>query len=370
LSSRAQTDGAVPVFALLAAGGTGGHTYPALALARELEARGHERGSVRFAVGDRGFERRIVGDAGFPLDVLPLDTGLRRRVSLENARVVASALHATWIARRLVRCFRPRVVVGFGSYVSLPCVVAARAARIPTVVHEQDAAPGLANRLSVRLGARGATSLPDTPLPGARLVGNPVRPELAGLARAPTAPPLLAVVGGSLGAGTLNDTALGLAERWRDRDDIAVHHVTGPRNFDECEQRFRSIRRADDRLAYGLVPYEDHIDRLYARCSLVLGRAGSGSVAEMTAAGVPAVFVPLPGAPSDHQMHNARTLEQHGAGVVVPDAECDAARVDPLLSKLLADPDALDAMGRAARAMARPDAAQRLADYVEECARG
>jgi UDP-N-acetylglucosamine--N-acetylmuramyl-(pentapeptide) pyrophosphoryl-undecaprenol N-acetylglucosamine transferase len=269
-----------------------------------------------------------------------------------------------------VRRFRPRVVVGFGSYVSLPVVVAARAARIPTVVHEQDAAPGLANRLSVRLGARGATSLPDTPLPHARLVGDPVRPELAGLARAPTAPPLLAVVGGSLGAGTLNDTALGLAERWRDRDDVAVHHVSGPRNFEACEERFRSIRRPGDRLDYTLVPYEDHIDHLYARCSLVLGRAGSGSVAEITAAGVPAVFVPLPGAPSDHQMHNARTLEQHGAGVVVPDAECDAARVDPLLSKLLADPDGLDAMSRAARALARPDAAARLADYVEECARG
>jgi UDP-N-acetylglucosamine--N-acetylmuramyl-(pentapeptide) pyrophosphoryl-undecaprenol N-acetylglucosamine transferase len=196
-----------------------------------------------------------------------------------------------------------------------------------------------------------------------------VRPELAAVVRAPTAPPLLAIVGGSLGASTLNETGLGLAERWRDRDDVAVRHVSGPRNFDECERRFGALRRPADRLDYTLVPYEDHIDALYTRCSLVLGRAGSGSVAELTAAGVPAVFVPLPGAPSDHQMHNARTLEQHGAGVVVPDAECDAARVDPLLSKLLADRDALDAMGRAARAMARPDAAPRLADYVEERAR-
>lgn len=358
------------MFALIGAGGTGGHTYPAVALARELVARGHPVESIRFVGGSRGFEQRVVEGAGFAIDVLPLDTGLRRSVSLENVRVVLSAVRAVRIARGLVRRYRPSVVVGFGSYVSLPCVVAARLERIPTVVHEQDAAPGLANRLSVRIGAHGATSLPDTPLRGARLVGDPVRPELAALVRAPTQPPLLAIVGGSLGAGSLNEAGLGLAARWRDRTDVAVHHVTGPRNFDECNRRLGALRRPDDRLDYVMVPYEDHIDALYARCSLVLGRAGSGSVAEIAAAGVPAVFVPLPGAPSDHQMHNARTLESHGAGVVVPDVECDAERIDPLLSRLLADSAALTEMGRCARAMARPDAARQLADYVEECARG
>ena len=358
------------MFAVLAAGGTGGHTYPAVALARELVGRGHPVESIRFIGGNRGFEQRVVEGAGFAIDILPLDTGLQRRVSVDNVRVVWNSVRAVQRAHTLVRRYQPRVVVGFGSYVSLPCVVAARMARIPTVVHEQDAAPGLANRWSVRLGAHGATSLPDTPLPGARLVGDPVRPELATLVRAPTRPPLLAIVGGSLGAGSLNEAALGLAERWRDRADLAVHHVAGPRNFDACDARLRARQRPDDVLDYTMVPYEDHIDALYARCSLVLGRAGSGSVAELTAAGVPSVLVPLPGAPSDHQMHNARTLEAHGAAVVVPDAECDAARLDPLLSDLLANTAGLEEMGRAARAMARPDAAQRLADYVEECARG
>jgi UDP-N-acetylglucosamine--N-acetylmuramyl-(pentapeptide) pyrophosphoryl-undecaprenol N-acetylglucosamine transferase len=366
----ANTGDGPPVFALLGAGGTGGHTYPAIALARELVARGHPAESVRFIVGNRGFEARVVSDAGFAIDVLALDRGLQRRLSLDNVKVVADSARAVWRAHRLVRRYRPQVVVGFGSYVSLPCVVAARLARVPTVVHEQDAAPGLANRLSVRLGARGATSLPDTPLRGARLVGDPIRPEFANLARDPQAPPLLAIVGGSLGARSLNDAALGLAERWRDRDDVAVHHVTGPRNFDDCQQRFADVRRASDRLHYTMVPYEDHVDRLYARCSVALCRSGSGSVAELTAAGVPAVLVPLPGAPSDHQMRNARTLEARGAAVVVPDAECDAARLDAIAGDLLAAPGRLDAMSRAGRALARPDAAQRLADYVEEIARG
>jgi UDP-N-acetylglucosamine--N-acetylmuramyl-(pentapeptide) pyrophosphoryl-undecaprenol N-acetylglucosamine transferase len=359
-----------PVFALIGAGGTGGHTYPALALARELVARGHPAGSVRFIGGNRGFETRVVADAGFAIDTLPLGKGLERRVSLANVGVVFAALRALWDAHVLMRRYRPRVVVGFGSYVSLPCVVAARLSRIPTVVHDQDAAPGLANRISVRLGARGAASLPGTPLRGSVLVGNPVRPEFAGLVREPTSPPMLAIVGGSLGAGTLNAAGLALADRWRDRDDVAITHVSGPRNFGECERRLGSVRRAGDRLAYTLVPYEDRIDALYARCSLVLCRAGSGSVAELTAGGVPSVLVPLPGAPSDHQTHNARALEARGAAVVVVDDECDVERLDPLLRGLLADPARLDSMGRAARAMARPDAAGRLADFVEECARG
>lgn len=359
-----------PVFALLGAGGTGGHTYPALALARELVARGHAVDAVRFIGGNRGFEARVVAEAGFAIDLLPLDRGLQRSFSPKNLGVVGGSVRAVWRAHRLVRRYRPRVVVGFGSYVSLPCVVAARWSRVPVVVHEQDAAPGLANRLSVRLGARGATSLPDTPLRGARLVGNPIRPEFANLVRSASSPPLLAIVGGSLGAGTLNSAGLALAETWRDRDDVAVHHVTGPRDFDECQHRLAKIGRASDRLEYTMVPYEDHIDRLYERCSVALGRAGSGSVAELTAAGVPSVLVPLPGAPSDHQMHNARTLEAHGAAVVVSDHECDVTLLDPLLTALLADRDRLGAMSRAARAIARPDAAERLADFVEECAHG
>ncbi len=359
-----------PVFALLGAGGTGGHTYPALALARELVARGHPVASVRFVGGNRGFEARVVSEAGFAIDTLPLGRGLRRRLTFENVGIVAGAVRAAWDAHRLVRRYRPRVVVGFGSYVSFPCVVAARLSRVPTLIHEQDAAPGLANRLSVRLGARAATSLPDTPLRGARLVGNPIRPEFMDLVRAPSEPPLLAIVGGSLGAGTLNTVGLALADAWRDLDTVAVHHVTGPRNYDECEAALTAIRRPGDRLRYTLAPYEDHLDRLYARCSLALCRAGAGTVAELTASGVPAVLVPLPGAPSDHQMRNARTLEARGAAVVVADADCDVPRLDPLLRGLLTDAPRLTAMGRAARELARTDAAKSLADFVEECARG
>jgi len=356
------------VFALLAAGGTGGHLYPAIALADALVARGHDRASIRF-VGARGhLEASVVPDAGYAVDLLP-GRGLQRKLTIANLVTLWEALQATVRAIGLVRRLRPAVVVGFGSYAALPTVIAARLLRRPTVVHDRDAAPGLGNRVGVRLGARAATSLPTTELKGARLVGNPVRADLRAITRHPQTPPLVAFLGGSQGARTLNRAALGLYDRWRDRTDVAVHLVCGPGHVDDATSRLGTLRRVGDVLAYDLVAYEDDIAGLYGRAAVVVGRSGASTVAELTVAGVPSVLVPLPGAPGDHQTRNARTLVEAGAALLVPDAECDATRLDSDLSPLLADPARLAAMGEAACALGRPDAADRLADLVEEVAR-
>jgi UDP-N-acetylglucosamine--N-acetylmuramyl-(pentapeptide) pyrophosphoryl-undecaprenol N-acetylglucosamine transferase len=358
------------VFALVTGGGTGGHTYPAIAVAQELERRGR---TVRFVGARRGIEGRVVSEAGFAIDLLPV-RGLQRRLNprtiADNVGAIVGAFTSTVRAIQLVRRHRPRVVIGFGGYASLPCVLAARLLRVPAVVHEQDAAPGLANRIGVRIGARSAISLPGTPLPGATLTGNPVRAAFVDLDREPaTAPALLAVFGGAQGARTINRAALGCYDRWRSRSDVTVYHVCGPRNFDESAAALDAQRRDGDALVYELFPYEEHMDRLYARASLAVCRAGAGTVAELTASGLPAVLVPLPGAPSDHQTRNARALETAGAAIMLADAECDAVRLDHTVSKLLADPQTLAAMGTAARNMGRTDAAQRVADLVEATAR-
>ena len=354
------------VFALLAGGGTGGHTYPAIAVAQELRTRGHH---VRFVGGRRGIEGRVVPEAGFEIDLLP-GRGLQRRLALANIAAIAGAVAAAFRAIAIVRRYRPRVVVGFGGYASLPCVVAARLWRVPVVVHEQDAAPGLANRIGVRLGARPAVSLPDTPLPGARLTGNPVRASIVGLKRQPAHDPsLLAIYGGAQGARTINRAALGCYDRWRDRADLAVHHVCGPRNLDACRAELDAARRDGDVLTYDLLGYDEHMDQLFERTTLAVCRSGAGTIAELTAAGVPAVLVPLPGAPSDHQTKNAQTLERAGAGVMLRDAECDPRHLDEVVTALLQAPDRLGAMGEAARTLGRPDAAARVADLVEEHAR-
>jgi UDP-N-acetylglucosamine--N-acetylmuramyl-(pentapeptide) pyrophosphoryl-undecaprenol N-acetylglucosamine transferase len=355
------------VFALVTGGGTGGHVYPALALADELVGRGHPVSSIRFVGARRGLEARVVPAAGFAIDLLP-GRGIQRRLTLANLAALWDNLRAFVRSRRIVSRARPRVVVGVGGYASLPCLVAARLRRVPTVVHEQNAAPGLANRVAVLLGARAAISLPGTPLRDSVLTGNPIRPQIAAVRRAPATPPLVTVVGGSLGAGRLNDAAIGLYQRWRGRDDVAIRHVSGPRNYDQCASALAGVRQPGDCLAYELVPYEDHMEGLYARTTLAVSRAGAVTVAELAAAGVPSVLVPLPGAPGDHQTRNAQAMVDAGASIVVPDAECDGDRLDAVTGELLADHGRLDAMATAAHTLARPDAAARLADLVEEVA--
>jgi len=357
-----------PVFAILAGGGTGGHTYPALALAQELVARGHPGESIRFVGARRGPEGRIVSEAGFAIELLP-GRGLQRRFTFENLGVILQTVAALARAVRIVRRDRPRVVVGFGGYASLPCVLAATLWRVPRIVHEQDAVMGLANRIAVRFGAQAAASLPGVDAPGVVLTGNPVRAEFRSLTRAPQHPPLVAVYGGALGAGSINRAAVELYDLWRARTDVAVHHIAGERNVARVRDAFERVRRPGDALDYELVGYERHMDRLMARASVAVCRAGAGTIAELTAAGLPAVLVPLPGAPGDHQHRNARTLAEAGAAVVLSDEECDGAHLDSLLSGLVTRPDRLARMSQAATTLARVDAAARLADLVEARAR-
>ena len=213
-------------------------------------------------------------------------------------------------------------------------------------------------------------SLPGTPLRGAVLTGNPVRRAITEVRRAPdTTRPLVLVFGGSLGAGRLNEAALGLYDRWRDRDDLAVCHVSGRRSYADCRQRLDALRRSGDRLAYELVEYEDHLEDRYRDATVAVCRAGAVTVAELTVVGLPAVLVPLPGAPHDHQTENAATLADAGAAVLLADADAEAGRLAAELDGLLGDPARLDAMSAAGRALGRPEAAARVADLVEEAAR-
>jgi UDP-N-acetylglucosamine--N-acetylmuramyl-(pentapeptide) pyrophosphoryl-undecaprenol N-acetylglucosamine transferase len=360
------------VYALITGGGTGGHVYPGLALAEALVARGHPRESIHW-VGNAGkLEETAVPAAGFTIDLLP-GRGLQRRLTAENLSVAYKTGQAFRLAMRIVRRHRPAVVVGVGGYASLPCLVAARLCRIPTVVHEQNAAPGLANRIAVRLGARAAVSLPGTPLPGAVLTGNPVRAAVVAVERRPLADlmadrPLVAVFGGSLGARRINHAAAELYDLWRGRGAVRIHHVSGPAGYDTARAAWTAALRDGDVLDYRLLPYEDKMPDLYAVTTVAVCRAGATTVAELAAAGVPSVLVPLPGAPGDHQTRNAQALVDAGAAVLVPDAECTGARLAAELEPLLADPGRLEAMAAAARTLARPEAAADLASLVESVA--
>jgi len=360
-----------PMFALVTGGGTGGHVYPALAVAQELVRRGYDRAGLKFVGAQRGLEATAVPAAGFDIELLPgrgIRRSLRPSALWANLGALVGAGRAFVRAFRLVGRTRPRVVFGVGGFASLPCVVAARLRRVPAVVHEQNAAPGMANRIGVRLGARPAVSLPGTPLRGAVLTGNPIRPEIAAVRRVPSQPPLIAVFGGSLGARRINDAVVALAAAWRGRDDVALKLVTGPRDYDRCADLVAQQREAGDRLSFEVVAYEQDMPALYEHASVAVCRSGAVSVAELAVVGLPAVLVPLPGAPGDHQTHNALALSEVHAAVLVPDAELDADRLGAVLDGLLGDRVRLEAMSDAARRVARPDAASAVADLVEEVA--
>lgn len=353
---------------LLVAGGTGGHVYPAIAVARALAAT-HPSARTRFAVDARPASREAVERAGFDADVVPIRRGLQRGRSWAamraNARVALELVRAVAASWRLLRSARPRAVVGFGAYVSLPVIALARLRRVPVVVHEQNGHPGLANRIAVRLGARPAVSVPGTPLRGAVVTGNPVRPEIAATQRRPVVPPLVSVVGASLGAGVLNDATLDLYDRWRDRDDVAVDLVTGPALYDSCAARLDAQRRTEDRLVFRMVPYEHDMARLYRDATIMVTRGG-GSVWELAAVGMPAIVVPWAGAAEDHQTANARACADVGGAVHLPESECDGARLATELDLLLADAERLERMSAAMHSLARPDAARAVADLVSE----
>jgi UDP-N-acetylglucosamine--N-acetylmuramyl-(pentapeptide) pyrophosphoryl-undecaprenol N-acetylglucosamine transferase len=340
---------------LIAAGGTVGHVAPALAVAEALRRRG---GLVTFAGSPDRVEARLVPEHGYEFDAFSV-SGLPRRPGAELLRSLGRALAAPGACRTILRRRKPDAVLGAGGFVAGPMVLAARLERVPCAVTEADAHLGLANRLAAPLAERVFLALP-LGLHGEkyRAVGRPIpavsrpldreearsRLGLAANAR------VVLVFGGSLGARLLNDLAL---DAWAGNGP-AVIHLCGERDFPALQGR-------PTRPDYILQPFMDEIGVAYGAADVVLARAG-GSVWELAAAGLPAVLVPGAFATGQHQEKNARWFADAGGAVVVPEAE--AARAPRVVEELLGDPDRLAAMAVAMRAVAKPDAAEEIADEL------
>jgi len=393
-------------YAVVAGGGTGGHVLEALAIARALVDRGHDRGSVEMVGSRRGQEADLLAGEGFPLTLLA-GRGISRRLGpsevLANIGAVAGLSWASAQAIVHLARWNPQVVVSVGGYASFPAGAAAVLLRIPLVLVNVDAVPGMVHRVLGSHAAACAVAFPGTSLPRSVVTGTPVREEVQAVDRSPAA--VLAaraslglpagrltvgVFGGSLGARSINDAVASLAHRWAGRGDLTIYHVVGRRNWNPpidgpdtataggggggpppAERGGGGPGGADATagLFYKVLSFEDRMPLLYEAVDLMVCRAGAITVAELAVAGVPSVLVPLPGAPGDHQTANADALVAAGAAVLVPDAECEAGRLGEVLDELLSDPEHLAAMGSAARALGRPDAASRVAELVEAHAR-
>ena len=369
---------------VIAAGGTGGHIYPGLALAGAIQRLAPDA-RISFVGTRRGLEGRLIPEAGHQLhlvDMIPFARNIGARRFLLPAYVARAALQARTILRRE----RASVAVGMGGYASIPLIAGARLARVPSLIHESGAVPGRANKLAARLTRNVATAFDMTPAGHGgfsqrvttRTVGMPLGTELTGFdrdtirvaARAgfglPDHVAMLLINGGSQGSARLNDAAVGLARRWNERDDVHIVVKAGHTNVDEVERRLKEV--GGESVAT-CVAYLERMDHAYAAADLALCRAGAGTVAELAVVGLPAVLVPYPYAPDDHQAVNAAVLVDAGAAVLVRDAEATAERLGPQIEELLGHPDRLTRMAAAARSQARPKAAETLAGWVLELGR-
>jgi len=333
---------------------------PALAVADALRAEGAR---VTWVGGERA-EARLVPEAGYELRPIRVE-GISRSNPLKAMRAVARAGGAVAAARRILLAERPDVVLGGGGYVAGPVGAAALALRIPIVLTEADSHLGLTNRLLAPRAARVCLAFPIAGRTGERylLTGRPVPRPATDRAAARARFGLedwetcVLVFGGSLGARSINDAAVaGLCD-----GPFSVLHAAGTRDYDALRARL------GDAGSYDLQPYIDGLGEALAACDLCVARAG-GSIFEVAAAGKPAILVPYPFAAGDHQTGNARWMADGGAAVVIPDAELTPERLRAEVLRLLGDPDRLRAMGEAARALARPDAAARIAAEVRAAA--
>jgi UDP-N-acetylglucosamine--N-acetylmuramyl-(pentapeptide) pyrophosphoryl-undecaprenol N-acetylglucosamine transferase len=350
---------------LIAGGGTGGHVFPALALAGELAKR-RPGAPIVFVGTARGLETELVPRAGYPLELVRAKglVGKSPGARASGAAALPLGMADSW---RILSRHLPRAVVGVGGYASGPVLATAWARRFPTVVHESNAVPGLTNRLLAKVATKVAvgTEAALERLPGATVVGNPVRAEFFAI------PPLDArpadrtlrvlVVGGSQGAQILNRV---LPEAMR---AVAARGLS----FQLLHQSGRARPGIDPgalRAAYGsLARVEEFLHDVAAEIAtadLLVARAGAMTTAEIAASGRPALLIPFAAATHGHQEANARALERAGAAVVLLESEATPARVAEVVASLLEDPARLAAMGRAARSVAKPDAAARFCDLV------
>jgi len=361
---------------LLVGGGTAGHVLPAVATAQVI-ARMRPDLTVGFAGLAESLEQRLVRGAGFRMHLIEA-VALPRRPTLDLVRVAPRLIRAVRRSRRLLSDESVRVVVSFGGYVALPVSLAARG-RVPLVLHEQNSRPGLANRLAARFADHVAVTFPSSierlpSGPPVHITGNPVQRRLRdldlvarrsrgrkrlGLDQQRTT---LLAFGGSQGARSINRAVAACAAAWQNLG-VQVVHVTGHAGFDDAVDAWRAAGIEPDDAATGVrvLPFLDDMADAYSAADIVVARAGATTIAELTVLGIPAVLVPYPHATADHQRGNAEALVHAGAAVLLADEDLTPSSLAGAVAAIVTDASRAGAMSLAARAWARPAAAEALA---------
>ena len=356
---------------LIAGGGTGGHLFPGIAVAEEFLAR-DPGNRVMFVGTEHGIEARVLPRLGFTLQCITA-TGIRSRGRLSQAKGIAMLLYGYSQSRKILREFRPDLVLGVGGYASGPVVLAARGMQIRRFIHEQNAIPGFTNKVLSRFVDEVFVSLDESqkyfPKEKTLLTGNPIRKEIRAemekveaLQEIPGAPgPFrILIFGGSAGAHSVNmavKAALPLMVGIKEK--LRITHQTGEKDLEEVREAY-----GKEQFDAAVVPFIDNMAAAYHEADLIVCRAGATTIAEVTACGKSCVFIPFPHAVDDHQRLNAEALLKKGAGFMLLERELTGESLAGLIKELMADPQQLKQVGENARGLARPDAAKVIVDEM------
>lgn len=358
---------------ILSGGGTGGHIYPAITIARAIAKLAP--GSEFLFVGTKqGLEADIIPKEGFRLTTIDV-RGLERRLSWNNVRTIFQTVGSLWQARQIVKSFCPDIVIGTGGYVCGPVLLAASLMRIPTIIQEQNVIPGITNRILARFVNKIAVGYEEAAKHFSRpdktvFTGNPIRPEVMSATRSEGLTAFgfennkitVLVAGGSRGARSINTAMLDVYRRFSGDNKIQILHVTGQSDYNSIVGKIKQAGIEIPKSGNIIIkPYLYNMPLALAVADLVVFRAGAIGLAEVTARGVPAILIPYPYAAENHQEYNARVLEKNGAAIVIRDSELTGEKLVNTIADLVACPEKLRAMGQASRRLGRPQAADDIA---------
>lgn len=359
---------------VIAGGGTGGHLFPGIAVAEEFLSRdpGNE---VLFIGTARGIEARAVPAAGYRLEMISA-AGIRGKGSFGKLKGGVLMLYGYAQSRKLLREFQPDMVLGVGGYASLPVVMAARGMQIPNFIHEQNAIPGMTNRLLARVTDRAFITLEESiryfPEDKVLLTGNPLRQQILEMQKlgvrdgSEEKPDIfhLLVFGGSQGAHAINTAMVAALPFLKERGvKLEITHQTGEKDCDEVAAAYRAVG-----VAAQVTPFISDMASEYAKAHLIVCRAGATTIAEITACGKPCLFIPFPHAVDDHQRRNAEALLKKDACFMLLEQELSGEKLAGVITGMIDDPEALQRMGDLAFGLARLDAARIIVDeMIKEC---
>lgn len=363
---------------VVAGGGTGGHIYPALAIARGLQEK-YPGAEILYIGTENGLEAEIVPRAGFPFRSIRL-SGLRRRLTVKNLFILWRAGAGIIEAQRIIRNFKPSAVIGTGGYVCGPVVMAASSLRIPTLIHEQNALPGITNRLLSFFATRVAVTFEDSIMRFPRrakvkLTGLPVRPEVVTADRCRARqnfgvqPEQMLVLsfGGSQGARSINRAMAKVLKEFQKERQVSFLHVTGQAQYQEfltyCRRENLSDLSGNN---MRIVPYLHEMPEALAAADLVICRAGAATLAEITVRGIPSILIPYPYATGNHQQYNARALVDRGAAEMILDKELTGSLLAGKIRTMFQNREKLKDMAEASLSLGRPEALKDILDCIEE----